>query len=316
MTVGAAIVPNVPEREGLGRRYPRRLMPEIDYGDEGRIEVPPGTTVLRASLQAGFRHAHACGGRGRCTTCRIQVEVGLEHCPPPGVVEAEALEANGLEPPVRLACQLRPTGDLRVRILIPEHTRPEHEPPPATEEQVAVLFIDLRGFTHFAETHLPFDVSSVLNRYFDIMGGLVETHRGHILDYLGDGLMVLFRPESEQDPSPRAVACALAMRAAGVRFAHYVDQHFQVQMGVGIAVHAGRAVVGAMGYFRDRHLNAVGDVLNVVARIEGHNKRSGTEILVSERVSEACAGERRFGAPFELSLRGRAAPVRVREVLG
>lgn len=290
-------------------------MPTIDYGDDRRVEVPAGSTVLRASLGAGVPHARACGGRGRCTTCRIRVEEGLENCPPPSEREAEALAANGLAAPIRLACQLRPTGDLRVRILIPEHLRPEDELPPAVEEQVAALFIDLRGFTRFAETHLPFDVCSVLNRYFDIMGGLVERHRGHILDYLGDGLMVLFRPGSERDPAPRAAACALGMQRAGLRFSRYVADHFQAEMSVGLSVHTGRAVVGDMGYFRERHLNAVGDVLNVVARLEDHNRDCGTEILVSCEAAEACGGDFRFGAPFELVLRGREAPISARELL-
>jgi adenylate cyclase len=307
----------VPERARLGR-IPLSLavMPTIDYGDDLRVEVPAGSTVLRASLGAGFSHGRACGGRGRCTTCRIRVEEGLENCPPPSQREAEALAANGLEAPIRLACQLRPTGDLRVRILIPEQVRPADDLPPAVEEQVAALFIDLRGFTRFAETRLPFDVCSVLNRYFDIMGGLVEGHRGRILDYLGDGLMVLFRPGQERSPALRAVACALDMRRAGLHFASYAADHFQAELSVGQAVHVGRAVVGDMGYFRERHLNAVGDVLNVVARLEDHNRDSGTDVLVSAAAAKACDDAFRFGASFELALRGRDAPISARELLG
>lgn len=290
-------------------------MPTIDYGDGQLVRVPPGTSVLRASMSAGIRHARACGGRGRCTTCRIRVEEGVEHCPDASALEAEALAVNGLRPPVRLACQLRPTGDLRVKVLIPEHEGGPDEPPQAVEERVAALFIDLRGFTRFAETHLPFDVTNVLNRYFDIMGGLAQHHGGQILDYLGDGMMVLFRPGAAEDPELRAATCALGMRAAARRFGDYVQKHFETELSVGVAVHAGRAVVGDMGYFRDRHLNAVGDVMNVVARIEDHNKDCGTDILLSDDAAAACREGFRFGRSFELELRGREGRIGVVELL-
>jgi adenylate cyclase len=128
-------------------------------------------------------------------------------------------------------------------------------------------------------------------------------------------MMVIFRPGAQVAPEKRAVACAQAMRRAGRSFASYAADHFQADLSVGLAVHAGRAVVGDMGYFRERHLNAVGDVLNVVARLEDHNRDSGTDVLVSEAVADACADEFRFGTSFELSLRGREAPVRACELL-
>ena len=156
-------------------------MPVIDYGAGVRREVEAGTSVLEASLAAELAHAHACGGNGRCTTCRVRVEAGLESCPEPDALESEALRSNGLEAPVRLACRLRPTGDVTVRILTSEHRTPARAAPEAVEEHVAVLFSDIRGFTAFSETHLPFDVANVLNRYFDTMGVRVERHDGHIL---------------------------------------------------------------------------------------------------------------------------------------
>ena len=73
--------------------------------------------------------------------------------------------------------------------------------------------------------------------------------------------------------------------------------------------------VGDMGYFRDRHLNAVGDVLNVVARIEDHNRDCGTEILLSAAAAADCQQGFRFGRDFELQLRGREAPVAAVELL-
>ena len=288
---------------------------KIDYGDGVTVEVEPGTSVLEASLGAGIDHACACAGLGRCTTCRVRVEGGYEHCPAPGPAEAQALAFNGLEPPVRLACQLRPTGPVSVRILIREHKRPSSDTPTAVEEQVAVLFSDLRGFTGFAERHLPFDVSNVLNRYFDMMGVLIELHDGHILDYLGDGIMTLFRPSSQDDPSQRAVACALEMRERARSFSGYVRDYFGETLSVGMAVHTGRVVVGQLGYFRDRHLNAIGDALNLVSRLEDLNRELDTGILLTQDIVDACPELPQLGRRFSLNVRGRSAPVTAWEVL-
>jgi adenylate cyclase len=289
---------------------------KIDYGDGVAVEAKPGSSVLDASLSAGIDHACACAGNGRCTTCRIRVEGGHENCPAPGTTEVEALAINGLESPMRLACQLRPTGPVAVQIMMREHRLAPSEIPAAVEEQVAVLFSDLRGFTRFAESHLPFDVSNVLNRYFDAMGVLIEQHDGHILDYLGDGIMTLFRPASGESPSQRAVACALAMRERARIFAAHVWEDFGATLSVGVAVHTGRAVVGQLGYFRDRQLNAVGDVLNLAARLEDLNPKLDTEILLTQEIVDACSELPRLGRQFFVKVRGRSAPVTAWEVPG
>lgn len=291
-------------------------MPVINYGHGLKVKIDEGQSVLDGSISQGLGHAHACGGDGRCTTCRIRVEEGFEHCPAPEPLETEALAAVGLEPPVRLACQLRPTGDVRVEILIPTHDDPIEEVMSATEEEIAVIFCDIRGFTEFAESQLPFDVCSVLNRYFDVMGVIVERHGGQIIDYLGDGLMTLFRPSDLGHPSRRAVRCVLAMRTSAIRFGSYVRNNFAADLGIGFAVHHGPAVVGNLGYFRDRHLNAVGDVMNVASRIEGLNKECQTDILISEVVANECGDLVELGRSFELPVRGRSASIRAHEVIG
>ncbi len=159
-------------------------MVTIDYGDGACVSLEAGGSVLEASRQGGIAHADACGGRGLCTTCRVRVESGLEHCPAPDEAERQALAINGLPPGVRLACQLRPTGDIAVRVLIREHAMPSGAAPEAVLEQVAVLFVDIRGFTGFAEKQLPFDVSNVLNRYFD-GGGEARPARARVVLLLG-----------------------------------------------------------------------------------------------------------------------------------
>ena len=102
-----------------GRRFVRRGSMRITYAGGPTIELKPGGTLLEASRAAGIRHASVCGGRARCTTCRIRIEKGLETLPPPGGAEAVTLKSIEAPPNVRLACQVRPTTSLSVAIISP-----------------------------------------------------------------------------------------------------------------------------------------------------------------------------------------------------
>lgn len=79
--------------------------------------IEPGQTLLEASRAAGVSHASVCGGRARCSTCRVRIEHGGESLPPPQGAEAVTLQAIGAPLDVRLACQVRPTADLTVALV-------------------------------------------------------------------------------------------------------------------------------------------------------------------------------------------------------
>src|SRR5262249_41423293 len=141
----------------------RRATIRLSYPDGRHAQVPFGWTVLEASRAAGIPHASVCGGRGRCSTCRIRVAGDPAALPPPSPQEQRVLQRIGAPPTVRLACQLRPDRDLAVTPLLdvatgagaalaPERSRN------GEEREIAVLFADLRGFTRFAERKLPYDV--------------------------------------------------------------------------------------------------------------------------------------------------------------
>src|SRR5690606_38718804 len=134
------------------------------------VDVPRGMSVLDASRTAGIPHASVCGGRGRCSTCRVRVGDGLADLPAPSPEEEKGLPRVGAPPNVRLACQLRPTAPVQVTPLLPPGAEPHHgHVRPAytqgRESDIAVLFADLRSFTSFSEINLPYDVVFVLNRY-------------------------------------------------------------------------------------------------------------------------------------------------------
>ena len=166
---------------------------------------------------AGIPHASVCGGRGRCSTCRMRVSRGIETLPPPSPQELAVLRRVGAPPNVRLACQTRPRSEIAVAPLLPPAAGPRAGFAQSThlqgqEKEIAVLFADLRGFTTISEHKLPYDVVFVLNRYFAAMGKVIEEHGGHVDKFIGDGVMALFGIERGAEQGARqALAAAQSM---------------------------------------------------------------------------------------------------------
>jgi adenylate cyclase len=287
-------------REGRAGRV------RIAYPDGRRIDVPRGLSVLEASHMAGIPHASVCGGRGRCSTCRIRVGEGGARQPPPSPEESAVLARIGAAPAMRLACQLRPVADLAVAPLLPARAplrearrRIDNAPMLGLEREIAVLFADLRDFTRLAEHKLPFDVVFILNRYFEAMGREIEGAGGHVDKFIGDGVMALFGTVPARGPVGAAAvpeSTALAARAAvdaarrmslGLRdlnasLAHDLERPLRL----GIGIHVGPVILGEMGYGRATGLTAIGDTVNLASRIEALCKPYGAELVISAHAAE------------------------------
>ena len=292
-------------------------MPRIRYVDGPTVQVEKRESVLDVSIRHGIDHEHACGSKARCSTCRIEVLEGAEHCPAPRLSERVVLAINRLRSPIRLACQLRPKGDITVRVLLRES---EHPAPPslatglAQEREVTVLFSDIRNFTTFAERQLPFDVLHLLNRYFDRMGTIIENHQGHIVSFQGDGMMILF-PAGGGGSAVSSVHCGLEMLEACRALNDYSMKHFSFELRMGIGIDFGRALVGQMGYYRNTQLNAIGDVVNTASRVQGLTKESGVNLLVTEPIRERVHDRFQIGREFSVDLRGKAGEHMLYEVM-
>jgi adenylate cyclase len=258
-----------------------------------------------------------CGGRGRCSTCRIRVAGDPTLLPPPSPLELRVLQRVGAPPNVRLACQLRPARDLAVTPLlaVTVDAAALHVGSAARhgqEREIAVLFADLRGFTRLAEHKLPYDVVFFLNRYFEAVGRAIADAGGIANQYTGDGVMALFGVEA----APEA-ACRQALRASGAMIARVeeVSRSFgadlEAPLRLGIGIHMGPAVVGEMGYGETRYLTAVGDTVHVASRLEALTKEYQCELVASEQVMVR-AGVEAPGYPrHELTVRNREAPLRI-----
>lgn len=288
-------------------------MPLIEYSDGQVVEAHEGESVLEASIRNGIDHLHACGGNGRCTTCRIMIVEGREFCPEPEQAERQALALRGHDTKTRLACQLRPTGSIKVCCLLAEH--PEHRPilaeGAAHESELAVLFTDLRDFTPFAERSLPFDVVHLLNRFFDRIGTIVEANNGQIVAFLGDGALCIFEDEDKWSSSSRAVTAGLQIVDAAEVFSKYSLPEFGYATRVGVGIAFGRAVIGKIGYYNRSSDNIVGDVVNTASRIQDETRRAEVSLLVDETVMHMTRDRFEFVECCEAELKGKSRTVKL-----
>ena len=175
--------------------------------------------------------------------------------------------------------------------------------------EIAVVFIDLRGFTAFAEATSPDQVMQALREFHAAMGHLVEKFGGTLERFTGDGMMVFFNdPVPIPDPARRAVDMAIAMGAAiGGLSANWQRKGFALNAGFGIAL--GVATMGAIGFEERIDYGAIGTVTNLAARLCA--EAPGGEIYVSQQVHAEIDGVYRSESLGELALRGLTAPQRV-----
>ncbi len=178
---------------------------------------------------------------------------------------------------------------------------------------VTVVFLDLRGFTAFAETSEPEEVMSVLREYHAEMGALILAHEGTLERFTGDGMMIFFNdPTPVPNPAERAVRMALAMRERVTPLIErWRKRGHSLDLGIGIA--QGYATIGAIGFEGRWDYGAIGTVTNLAARLCAEAKPS--QILVSPRVVSDTEDVIETEAVGSLTLKGIAKPVATFNVL-
>lgn len=173
-------------------------------------------------------------------------------------------------------------------------------------QEIAVMFVDLVGFTEYAETHGEAEVLAFLKRYYAVIEKIVFDHGGTLDKYLGDGVMATFGT-----PVPEPGDAASALRAA--RAVVVAVDGLGTGLRVSVGVHFGRATVGDVGPSRRLEFAVVGDTVNVAARLEAATREVGARIVVSEALATRARAEggdlAGFVAHPGLALRGRAAAV-------
>jgi adenylate cyclase len=296
----------------------RRGVVRLTYPNGRVVEIVRGVSVLEASRMAGIPHASVCGGRGRCSTCRIRVAGPQEAVLPPAPEEVKVLRRVGAAPDVRLACQLRPHGDLRVTPLLPATAqardgfgRPGYLH--GAEREIVILFGDLRSFTQLSEKKLPYDLVFLLNRYFAETGHAVEAAGGRIDKFIGDGVMALFGLDSGVEAGCReALAAARDMSERMETLNRALIHDLPEPLRIGIGIHTGPAIVGEMGYGTAVSITAVGDSVNTASRVEGLTKTYACELVISEAVALRAGVDLGAAARHEIEIRGRVEGLVVR----
>jgi adenylate cyclase len=304
---------------GTRRVLERRRSVRITYPNGRVVTAPRGFTILDASRFAGIPHASVCGGRGRCSTCRVRIRDGRPDLPAPSEGERRVLARVGAAPDVRLACQTRPARDVAVEPLLAPSVTPTEafatDVRQGREQELAVLFADLRGFTRLAENKLPYDVVFVLNRYFEAMGTAITRAGGVTNQFTGDGVMALFGIESGPATGSRqALAAARAMVEGVDALSGQLATDLGSPLRIGIGIHTGPAVVGRMGWGDSFYLTAVGDTVHVAARLEQATKDYNAQLVVSVDVARHAALDLSRFPAHDLTVRNRAGQIAVRVI--
>jgi len=271
----------------VNRIYARRYgVFRLQHTGDNYISVPVGRSILEALRAAGIPHASVCGGRARCTTCRVRISRGLDLLPPSGQLEDTALRRINAQPNVRLACQTRPQSDVTITPMVPTNVTPEASYKAGglsgSEQNIVAMFVDLRGSTTLGQRRMPYDVIFILNQFFAELAEALSATRGHYAHFTGDGLLALYGLEGKfqqgcRDALTGATEMLDRLELLNKRLSDELDEPLRI----GIGIHSGEAIVGTMGPPKAPTLSAIGDNINIAARLEAETKVFKCNIIVS-----------------------------------
>jgi adenylate cyclase len=275
------------------------------------VRVPRGWSVLEASRSHHIPHLSTCGGRARCSTCRVRIVTGADQCPPPARDELDTLERIHASEDTRLACQLRPQGNITV---IPLEVATSPSMPKranaSVEREIAVMVVGFR-WTAISHTLLPHDHLYLLGRYSGIVGDVVREEHGVPIQFSADGVTAVFGLEVGAKEANRQ---ALAAAARVDRRLHALSDRLKRDLGWAmdhvIDLHTGSAGVGETGDTARPTLAAVGKTLDVVRQLAArHDEGAMARIVLSEAVMIAAGLDtggvdwREFALPDEARLK-------------
>jgi adenylate cyclase len=269
----------------------RRSQRLVTISFPGRVaRVPRGWNVLEASRSFHLPHASMCGGRARCSTCRVRITAGEENCPPAGGDEQTTLDRIGAPDDVRLACQLRPQGDISVVPLV-RTERPVYRataPKLNTERDVVVMFCDFLNRGELARDHLPQDLLYVLTLYVEALNNAIRSARGTVSYIELDSVCALFGVDRGIDQAAQsALQAVAAIERVITDINNRLGRQWDCKMNVVITVHAGRAAVGEIGMSDPPTVIAIGEAVDVANELRKTAAAQGKPFAISEAVYAA-----------------------------
>lgn len=285
----------------------------LTYPGGKMVSIPKGMTVLEASLRHGVPHTSVCGGKARCSTCRIRIIGDVSRLPLPSRREAFVLDrvGAGSDPTVRLACQLRPSHDITFVLVFPPQTVASDVPQPkilrtGEERYVVSMFVDMRDSTKIIEKQLPFDTMFLINRFVEAVSSGVEEAGGRPNQFVGDGVLALFGLDRPPETACRDAIAAVGYIAANVeRLNKDLAGHSRQPIAYGVGINAGEAIVGDIGYRDHVVFTALGDSVNVAARLQEMTKELACEVIVADEVCRTAGLPSDLLPTRKVSIRGR-----------
>ena len=287
-----------------------------------KIEISQDETILTASLRKEIPHLSACGGVGKCSTCRINIISGLENCSERTEYENKLAKRLDLPKTIRLACQTKVSGKVKYRRLLLDkrdltlnsQLTAKKSGSVGTVRNLTIMFCDIKGFTPFSESLSAYDVIFILNRYFSIMREIILKNGGEINNYIGDAIMAIFGLKESRQQILRSVNTGLQMLEAMDEFKKYLKEAYDRIFDMRIGIHFGEVIVGSVGYGDDKKLTVIGDVVNIASRIESTNKDAGTRLLISENAFNEIKESVIVDNYLRLKLRGSSNLITLYEV--
>jgi adenylate cyclase len=288
----------------LRRRLSR--MVTIRYLGHGEVKGPIGPTLLEISRVNRIPHPSACGGRGRCSSCRVLVMDGADTLPAPQAIERRLLDRIQAPRNVRLACQIRPARPLQVRVIMARQadTGFGFDSGGARNGQATVLVCDIRAFSYLARTQLPADAVQLLNRVLDDYVHAAVAHGGQVGAIQTDGIMAAFGIDG--DPRAGALAalgCAADMLTATGAADEQFASALPIPLRLGIGIHTGPVVIATRGGGSEAEaaqagqpLAVIGETVVIAGRLEEATKEVSADCMISQAVYDA-AGLPRPQAP-------------------
>ncbi|HEX2607594.1 MAG TPA: adenylate/guanylate cyclase domain-containing protein [Flavisolibacter sp.] len=287
----------------------------IEFIGDRSIQIQEGESILKASLAAGIPHYHACGGQGKCSTCRVLIKEGEEFVTPPNETEKALRELVPMPPMVRLACQTFVTGaPVSLHRIIRDEVDIEMYIDTATEgdwgdtgeeKELALFFLDIRSFTPFVEAYLPFDVIHVMRRLFTLFRRCIEHYNGRIIETAGDGFYAAFGLKTScRQAVNDACSAGMSILEEMKHFNEdYLEKHFNYHFDVGIGIHSGRVIVGNIGIGVNNNLTVMGLPVNIASRLQNATKACNNNFIISQEVAHALDHDYP-GIDMEIELKG------------
>jgi len=251
------------------------------------VRVPRGWSVLEASRSFHLPHAAMCGGRARCSTCRVRVTAGQDVCPPPAKDEQDTLERIGAPADVRLACQLRPLGDITVVPLV-RTARPIYRPTTphrSGEREIVIMFCDFRNRADLSSDHLPQDLLYVLTLYVEGVGHAIRAAGGTLSTIEFDSICALFGHDGGGAKAAQgALQAAGAIEGVIADLNNRLGGHRDSEVKIAVAIHSGRAAVGEIGSADPPVLMAIGEAVDVANDLRKAAAERDKAFVISEKV--------------------------------